>query len=297
MIVLSEASSRLEPSASARDIRIMADTAQVMGCRVYAIPQDFEVCETAETALAHIPAPERETPTVWIGYIPTPERYAAVYTAARAKNLRLVNSPEEHLRAQEFDRAYPLLGDLTPKSVVLTSPDDFATVTRELNFPVFVKGTVQSRKLRGWKACVAENEAELVALAKVLLVDLDERTRGRVIARELALLRHARVSAQEFPFGREFRVFILKGEIVGLGYYWEGDDPLMTLSDGERGIVAELATRAAARLGVPYVAVDVGQCEDGRWIVIETGDGQFSGICRISPIQLWSNLRRVGESG
>lgn len=296
MIVLSEASSRIEPSASARDIRIMTDTAQVMGCRD-AIPQDFELCETAENALAHIPAPERETPTVWIGYIPTPERYAAIYTAARAKNLRLVNSPEEHLRAQEFDRAYPLLGDLTPKSVVLTSPDDCAAVTRELNFPVFVKGTVQSRKLRGWKACVAENEAELAALAKVLLVDLDERTRGRVIARELARLRHARVSAQGFPFGREFRVFILKGEIVGLGYYWEGDDPLMTPSDGERGIVADLATRAAARLGVPYVAVDVGQRENGRWIIIETGDGQFSGICRISPIQLWSNLRRVGESG
>lgn len=297
MIVLSEASSRLEPSASARDIRIMTDTAQVMGCRVYAIPQDFELCETAENALAHIPAPEHETPTVWIGYIPTPERYAAVYTAARAKNLRLVNSPEEHLRAQEFDRAYPLLGDLTPKSIIVMSPDECASAARELNFPVFVKGAVQSRKLRGWKACVAENEAELAALARVLLFELDERTRGRVIVRELARLRHARVSPQGFPFGREYRVFILKGEIVGLGYYWEGDDPLMTLSDGERRIVSELALEAAARLGVPYVAVDIGQCEDGRWIVIETGDAQFSGISRISPIQLWSNLQQVGESG
>jgi hypothetical protein len=297
MIVLSEASSRLEPSASARDIRIMTDTAQVMGCRIYAIPQDFELCETAENALAHIPAPEHETPTVWIGYIPTPERYAAVHAAARAKNLRLVNSPEEHLRAQEFDRAYPLLGDLTPKSIIVTSPDECAAAGRKLNFPVFVKGAVQSRKLRGWKACVAENEAELAGLARVLLFELDERTRGRVIVRELARLRHARVSAQGFPFGREYRVFILKGEIVGLGYYWEGDDPLMTLSDGERRIVSELALEAAARLGVPYVAVDIGQCEDGRWIVIETGDAQFSGISRISPIQLWSNLQQVGESG
>lgn len=294
MIVLSEASSRLEPSASARDIQIMTDTAHLMGCRVYSIPQDFDLCETAENALAHIPDQARETAALWIGYIPTPERYGAIYEAALAKNIRFLNSPDEHLRAQEFDRAYPFLAELTPKSVVVTEIGQCKNLGDSLGFPVFVKGTVQSRKLRGWRACVAETMEELVALVTALF-ELEARTRGRVIVRELARLRHARVSAQGFPFGREFRVFILRGEIVGDGYYWEGDDPLRTLTVSERRIVLDLATVAAARLAVPYVAVDVGQREDGRWIVIETGDAQFSGISQISPIQLWSNLRRIGE--
>lgn len=34
------------------------------------------------------------------------------------------------------------------------------------------------------------------------------------------------------------------------------------------------------RLGVPYLAVDVGQLDDGTWVVVECGDAQFCGYCQ-----------------
>ena len=289
MIVFSEFSPQLRPSASTADLRKATEAAKLTGCQVYHIPQDFEQCETAENALTYVPVQERETPAVWIGYIPTPERYAAIYAAALEKRIRLLNSPDEHLNVQEFDRTYPLLDGLTPTSIIVTAVDQCADAVEQLGLPVFVKGAVQSRKSRGWKACVAETADELRLLCGHLL-ELDNRSRGRVVVRKLVKLRHSRISAERFPLGREFRVFLHRGEVVGWGYYWEGDDPLKALTPGEEQSVLTLATEAARRVGTPYIAVDVGQTEDGGWIVIETGDGQFSGVSQTPLLPLWSRL-------
>ena len=292
MIVFSESSPQLSASASTADLRKATGAARLTGCQVYFIPQDFEQCETAENALASVPVQEQETPAVWIGYIPNPNRYAAIYTAALDKNIRLLNSPEQHLTAQEFDQAYPRLIGWTPESVIITNEAECDDAAAQLGLPVFVKGAVQSRKSRGWKACVAETTEELRLLCRHLL-ELDNRSRGRVVVRKLVKLRHSRISAEGFPFGREYRVFLYGNEVLGYGYYWEGDDPLKVLAVGEERTVLKLAVEAARRVETPYIAVDIGQTEDGDWIVIETGDAQFSGVSQVPLLVLWSKLAQV----
>jgi hypothetical protein len=48
--------------------------------------------------------------------------------------------------AMEFDRFYPLLGELTSKSRTVTLPEQVASAAHELGFPLFVKGAVKSNK-------------------------------------------------------------------------------------------------------------------------------------------------------
>ena len=115
--------------------------------------------------------------------------------------------------------------------------------------------------------------------------------------RRLVKLRHSRASAEGFPFGREYRAFVYHQQIVGLGYYWEGDDPLKALTEDEEQQVRALASEAARRLAVPYVAIDIGQVVSGEWIVIESGDAQFSGVSQIPLLTLWHNLRSAVHSG
>jgi hypothetical protein len=292
VIVLTEDSPRLAPTASTRDLHAATEAAKLAGCRVYHVPQDFSVCETAENALWHVPEQPALTPGVWVGYIPAPARYREVYAAALRRNIRLLNTPEEHLRAQEFDRAQVLLRELTPESVVLTDPAECAGAVTRLGLPVFVKGAIQSRKASGWSACVAVSLAELEQLVTEL-IRLEMRSRGRVVVRRLVPLRHSRVGPQGFPFGREYRVFVYRERVLAWGYYWEGDDPLRQLGEAEEAMVLGLAVEAARRLDVPYVAVDVGQAEDGCWIVIETGDGQFSGASQTPLLKLWHELSRI----
>lgn len=293
MIVLAEEVERLAPSASARDIAASTEAARLAGATVYTMPADFADCDTAENALHHVPKQGEPTPAFWIGYIPDPERYEAIYAAARAKNIVLANTPDQHLNAQEFDRAYPKLANLTARSVMVSSADMAilaAGVKSVGGFPVFVKGAVQSRKSKGWKACVAESPDDLAALV-VALLDLSNRSRGRVIVRELLPLRIAGHAPNGFPMGREFRVFVYDGVVVGTGYYWEtASDGLDKLTPGEVRSIHTLAVEAADRVGTHYTAVDIGQLTDGTWRVIETGDAQFSGLSRVPKIALWNAL-------
>ncbi len=289
MIVLSEASTSLTPSPSMRDLLVSDQTAQLLGCRIYHIEQDFERCGDAVGALSHVPDQLSTQPGYWLGYIPSLERYHAIYKAALAKNIQLLNTPAEHQIAQEFDSAYPRIAHLTPASRFIRSDSECAQVGQELGFPLFVKGSVQSRKAKGWRACVAKNLGELEELTRTLL-SLENRTRGRVVARKLARLRHSRKSAEGFPIGREYRVFLFKNEIVGLSYYWEGDDPLKPLLAAEGASVRNLAIEASTALAVPFVSIDIGQTESLEWLFIESGDGQFSGLSQVNRLGLWQNV-------
>jgi hypothetical protein len=300
MIVFSEYSDRLAYSSSLSDLRVATEAARVAGCAVYSIPPNFDECETAENALAHVGAQASLRPATWIGFIPSPERYSAIYRAALAKNIRLLNDPDQFERAMQLDRACPFLEGLTPECIVLTRVEQAESAARCLGLPVFVKGAVRSRKALGWRACVAATTEELSALVSEMLTS-EWEARGRVLVRPLVRLRHERVSDQGFPLGREYRIFLFQAEVLAHGYYWDGDDPLSKLEPHEELDLLNLATTAATRIGVPFVALDIGQLEAGEWIVIEPGDGQFAGLSQVSPLRLWNNLhqavmRRVPDS-
>jgi hypothetical protein len=292
MIVLSEATNETALSPSARDNFQMTEAAKLAGCTVYHIPKDFSQCENAENALWHIPVQSGRTQAVWIGFIPSAERYEAIYTELQRKHIRLMNTPQEHLIAQEFDKAYPMLAGITPESVVLTNPDDYQRAIEKLAFPVFVKGAVRSRKEAGLKACVANSKLELQLLVKQFF-DAEYRSRGRVIVREFVKLKYHRTSEEGFPLGREYRVFLYKERVLGFGYYWEGQDLYRNLSSDEEKQVLNLARQAAKQLGVPFLAIDVGQTEDGQWIIIEANDAQFAGTSQIPLLPLWNAIQSI----
>ncbi len=167
MIVFSEFSPGLPPSSSTADLRKATEAAKLTGCEMYFIPQDFEQCETAENALAHVLVQEQETPAVWIGYIPDPNRYAAIYTAALVKNIRLLNSPEQHLTAQEFDRAYPRLMGLTPESVIITSEKDCADAAAQLVCPCSSKEPCSRGSLGDGKRASLKQRRNCVCFAAI----------------------------------------------------------------------------------------------------------------------------------
>jgi hypothetical protein len=130
MIVLSEDSPSRPRTASARENHAATEAARTLGLRVYYMPEDFTQCGDAEGALAYVPVQDEETPGVWIGFIPDPRRYSDIYAAALRRRIRLLNNPEEHLNAQEFDRTYPRLAGVTPRSVVITDPAQWARPSR-----------------------------------------------------------------------------------------------------------------------------------------------------------------------
>jgi hypothetical protein len=297
MIVVLSEDSFVDPNTiNGRELRATVEAARMFGCRIYPIPLDFEVCETAENALAYLPPFDPPVPGIWAGYIPTTERYRAIHDAAAAKGVRLINTPSEYQTAMEFDKFYPLLGDLTPDSVVLSNIDELSTIEGRLDFPVFVKGTVKSNKDQGWAACVARDTRELETIARNLLAR-EARSRGKVIVRRLVNFQAIDVDKQSFPIGREYRVFVYGADVLAYGFYWDEYRDTFELTPSDDTAIRNLSIEAARRVGTPFVAIDIGQLEDGRWIVIEISDGQFAGLSHVTTLELWSKLSAISIEG
>jgi len=200
VILLSEADPDLDADKSDADVVGSTVAAANAGFRVFHIPRGATPDDDPE-ALADVPAQDTREPTLWVGYIPTPERYAAVYAQAQARNLQLVNSPEQHRTALEFEHAWPRLRGLTPESLVLQDVAECDAAVAQLGLPLFVKGAVLSRKAHGWKACVATTPEELRERVGKLLA-LKSFSRKRAVVRKLVPLRQrGLVEGADFPKG------------------------------------------------------------------------------------------------
>lgn len=294
IIVLSEAEFRDTSSVNGRELELLTQTARLLGCRVVPLPDDLSEYGGAAGVLDYVPDHFPEIPAVWVGYIPSPERYSAVYDACQSKGIRLVNTPDQYRRAMEFSRFYSAIHDLTPRSTVVSSLAEVVAGADEIGYPVFIKGSIKSSKEEGWDACVAQDSAQALRIAEDLFAR-QGRSRGHVILREVVQLRKIPTTYDKFPLGREYRVFLYAHEPLAYGFYWEEQVEESVLTTPELTQMLGLAVEASRRLDVPFLSVDVGQLESGEWIIIEVGDAQFSGLSQVQPLQLWNRLVQVLE--
>ena len=152
---------------------------------------------------------------------------------------------------------------------------------------------IKSHKEEGWEACVATSLPQLRQLVEQTLLARPAMTRGRVLVRQLAPLRHVTGAVGAFPISREYRVFLAREQVLAAGFYWEEYADTWRFSPADEQAVLGMAHEAARRLRVPFLTVDVAQVESGAWLVIEVGDAQFAGLSQVPPLRLWSGLLRV----
>lgn len=290
MIIVSQAPNPLPDDGD--DIIASTRRALANGFELLSLPTALMHVHEVAPALADVAPRSTKQPAIWIGTIPEEPLYRAVFDELGQRNIQLLNDPEAHLDVFEFDRAYPRIADLTAPSVVIDDPSQLAEALARVGLPAFIKGALLSRKHSGWRACVADTLDDAELITKKLLRQR-YLSRGRVIVRTLLPLRRFTVPASEFPVGREFRVFLLRGEPLAYGYYWPYTGDWAALTSAEEVDLLTLARTAAARFTTPLISLDIGQLEDLTWRIIETGDPQFSGLSFMDPRLLWRRLAEL----
>lgn len=214
--------------------------------------------------------------------------YDAYHARWAEAGVRLVHSPDEHRRASELPLWYPLLEDLTPRSLWGRQPPGADVVGSELGWPIFVKGSRQTSHHRRSLSIVEGPDAYvrvLEAYERDPILHWQE-----IVCRSYVPLRLVEdVALDRVPSSFEFRTFWWRGRLVGFGpYWWEGKRYEVTASEWDGAV--EVAQEAARRLNVPFLVVDVAQTAAGRWLVIECNDGQEAGYAGVPPIGLWQRL-------
>jgi hypothetical protein len=280
----------MAPPESADDTIQQTVMARTLGWPVAHLPGRLRV-EDVPAAFDAVPAVDPVEPTVWFGFIPPLRVYEAVHECAAARGWRLLNDPAQHQAAFELDHALPRLRELTPRSVVVHSVDEVHAAVDVVGLPTFVRGAMLSNKNKGEAACVAHTLQEARALVTALLAD-PHLSRGRAILRTFVRLRTAPIAGFGMPAGREYRVFLYRGHVVSHGFYWPYLLEFFDLAPDEEQAMLAVATEAAARMPTPWLSVDIAQTEAGDWILIETGDPQFSGLGLMDPKTM---LRRLGS--
>jgi hypothetical protein len=283
-------------AANLRENNALVEAARLLGYRTYPIPADIDSFNNYEDAFSHIPSSESLVEAVWVGYIPSLSHYTTVYDHLFRKNVRLVNSPSQHQLAMEFDKFYPLLVDITPKSVVIENVNDVSKHMADFSFPVFVKGLIKSNKALGVKSVMAEDPQSLRILVESIL-NLQKLSRGKVVIREFVHLRHSQTDGNMFPISREYRLFVYNNRVFSHSFYWDEYDDPFPLNTQELETITRFAQEVSNRLKVPFISVDVAQLENGNWTVIETADGQFSGLSHLSPLIFWNKLKDAANYG
>ena len=196
-----------------------------------------------------------------------PEAYARLFEALKERKLTLINTPAEYENCHEFPLAYPSIADYTPG--IRVYPEGEAIDWREVKhaFPRFMmKDYVKSVKGTDFPACFdsSYDDRQLDEYARRF-----QAMRGDLYVRGIVLKEYVELKRRD-SMTNEYRAFYLNGELLTLS-------PNSNQKEGWPVVPMELVN-AIPVLDSHFYTVDFAELENGSWTVIETGDGQVSGL-------------------
>jgi hypothetical protein len=248
-----------------------AALARASGARVALIDHDALLAGDAKAALAAV---GRDSGPYWYrGWMIPPARYEDLERAVTARGGSLLTDARAYRTAHELPGWYETFTGLTPLSVWCDLPAGgsrpdaafWSALAAPLGpGPGIVKDFVKSRKHEWREACFIPDLSDTARLASVA---------GRFVELQGSFLAGGVVLRAYEPFvpGGEARVWWVDGEPVLVTAH---PDTPGRLPAPRLDAVAD----AVRRLDCRWVTTDLALREDGVWRVVETGDGQVSGM-------------------
>lgn len=221
--------------------------------------------------------------------------YDTLYQDLLEHGVKLIHSPAQHQLCSELPQWYPLLEGLTPESWWFDKAPDAATAGDLAGWPLFIKGSRQTSRHQ-FKLSIIHNPKEYQAAVEAFAQD-HMLFWQQVVIRRFERLRPIQADmGQRIPASFEFRSFWWHGQLVGVGPYF-AEFAKYQWTESEKTEAMSMAGEAARRVSLPFVVVDMAQCIDGRWIVIEINDAQESGYAGVPRLALWQKVVELERAG
>ncbi|WP_017624387.1 ATP-grasp domain-containing protein [Nocardiopsis chromatogenes] len=262
----------LRPRAVDEAFRSEAQRMRAEGAEVGRLDHDALLAGGADCSLSSVPG---DGAALWYrGWMVPVPRYRELEAALDRRGARLAVGADAYARAHELPGWYAQFEGITPASVWCAAEPGRAPEAGELARAVaplgsgrgIVKDFVKSRKHEWREACFVPDLADTGALHAVAarMVGLQgDFLAGGVVVR-----------AYEDLQGPEARAWWVHGRPVSVGAHPDTPDEAPY---PPRAFLEEVAGRVRA-LGHPFVVTDLACTADGRWRVVEVGDGQVTGL-------------------
>ena len=230
---------------------------------------DLELFEECGQLSLDRPFLDEGLPLVYRGWMMKPERYEAFFAALREKGLRPMTSPDAYEEFHMFPFAYirnDVLKAHAPRLVAFPGHGVDAGVINRMFTEFMVKDYVKSAKGTrfpvSFRTPVSQERMDEIVKEFVRLRG-ELFTAGIVCKEYVDLIRCGGAT-------NEWRAFYLGGDLLNVCR--NSNQPASVAKPPEELVLA------CSNLGSPYCTVDFAERADGTWIVVETGDGQVSGL-------------------
>ena len=275
----------LEPSLPDRAFGAEAAAVERLGLPYVFVDHDALVRgDEPDRIVRRVPDRPEVVLAAYRGWMVTPPQYRVLHEALVAKDVRLINDPDQYRHAHYLPESYPVIEGLTPRSIWLTGDLGIDRIMEALtpfgDGPIIVKDFVKSRKHEWAEACfipsAADREAVARVVARFLELQGDDLNEGLVF-REFVEFEPVGVHPKSgMPLTEEYRVFWLDAQPMICSPYWEGGEYSKTYPP------LELFAGVAAAVRSRFFTMDLARQRDGGWMIVEVGDGQVSGLPRES---------------
>lgn len=217
---------------------------------------------------------------------------------------RMINTTKQHNWIADLGNWAGEGGVLEGLTPAAWSWHEFTTVLSKKfgSGPYVLKGGTNSRKYRWNTHMFAKDRKAAIDVCFRLNDDSligDQPIYVRPFVKFFELMK----GENGLPIVREFRFFMLDGEVLAGGFYWS--DQVDDIKQGiyknlldPRSVPPAFLKDVAERIApyAPFTAVDVAVSADQTtWLVTDVNDGQMSGLSEVDPYHLYKTLKeKVG---
>jgi len=204
---------------------------------------------------------------IYRGWMLTPEQYATLYGKLDDEGIRLINTPTQYECYHCFPNAYEHVKNHTPKMLYFPTGTPIKWELVNETFSRFmIKDAVKSVKGHSFPSFF---ETPVTADEMNLHMENFRNLRGKLFTGGIVIKEYVDLKRYG-SITNEYRAFYLKHNLLSLS---KNSNNLGAYPSPPQQFVEQWAT-----LSSNYFTVDFGELNNGEWIVIETGDGQVSGL-------------------
>ena len=208
------------------------------------------------------------------GWMMAIEQYEILYGFLKNNNQNLITTPEQYKNCHYLRNSYQYIGKYSPKTLFTEDFDQEILFKMFKEFPkgIILKDYVKSEKhIPGLFFIPPETTAEQLKN----IIDRFIAARGKlfnigVSFRDFISLKHYDGEVNEW------RVFVFKNKIVSVSQN-SNINPLANNFPKPPQKLIESISKELKHLS-QFFTIDFAEKESGEWIVVETGDGQVSGL-------------------
>jgi hypothetical protein len=225
---------------------------------------------------------EQDGSAMYRGWMFKPVHYVGMYEQLQRRGISLINDPLAYRTCHYLPESYPWIKGSTAASVwcEVRGGVDFEQIRALIasfgSKPLILKDYVKSQKHDWSEACFIPAADDFDAVRRVVKRFLElqgpDLNEGLVFREFLPLKILGAHPRSGMPLAAEFRIFWYRAEPVLVHRYW-GD----LTATAEIPPVQDLRA-IAAKIPSQFFTMDVALLNDGKWTIVELGDGQVAGL-------------------